>query len=115
MAQRAPVPQDTTQFVPRPPASIQETGLSLGFLADLAVKTMYFEGSISGYELAKRLRLPYPGVVERILESMRREKLCEVKGAGDSRSPPTSTSSPRKDVQWPARRLTAASTSVPPL
>ena len=69
-------------FVPRAPTSIKETGLGLGFLTDLALKIMYFEGNLSGYELAERIKLPYTGVVDQVLEFLKREKLCEVKGAG---------------------------------
>jgi len=69
-------------FVPRAPRSVEDTGLSLGFLTDLALKLMYFEGYLSGYELAERMRLPYSGVVDQVLEFLKREKLCEVKGAG---------------------------------
>ncbi|HEY75897.1 MAG TPA: AAA family ATPase [Thermoflexia bacterium] len=69
-------------FVPPLPRSVEETGLSLGFLADLALKIMYFEGYLSGYELAERMKLPFAGVVSQVLEFLKREKLCEVKGAG---------------------------------
>lgn len=72
----------STSFIPPMPTSIKETGLGLGFLTDLALKIMYFEGNLSGYELAERLKLPYPGVVDQVLEFLKREKLCEVKGAG---------------------------------
>ncbi len=64
------------------PTSVQETGLNLAFLTDLAIKIMYYEGNISGYELAERMKLPYPGVVEKVIEFLKREKLCEVKGTG---------------------------------
>ncbi len=69
-------------FEPRMPKSIEETGLGLGFLADLAIKTMYFEGYISGYEIADRMKLPHSGVVDEVLEFLKREQFCEVKGAG---------------------------------
>jgi len=71
-----------TGFLPRAPRSVEETGLNLGFLIDLALKVMYFEGFLSGYELAERMKLPYAGVVDQVLEFLKREKLCEVKGAG---------------------------------
>jgi predicted ATPase with chaperone activity len=54
----------------------------MGFLTDLAIKIMYFEGSISGYALAERMTLPFAGVVDEVLEFLRREKFCEVKGTG---------------------------------
>jgi len=64
------------------PKSIEETGLGLGFLADLAIKIMYFEGYISGYETAETMKLPYAGVVDVVLEFLKREQFCEVKGTG---------------------------------
>jgi len=69
-------------FTPQMPRSVEETGLSLGFLTDLALKMLYFEGYLSGYELAEQMKLPYAGVVDQVLEFLKREKLCEVKGAG---------------------------------
>lgn len=69
-------------FEPPMPKSIKETGLGLGFLADLAIKIMYFEGYISGYEIAETMKLPYTGVVDEVLEFLKREQFCEVKGAG---------------------------------
>jgi predicted ATPase with chaperone activity len=69
-------------FEPPMPKSVAETGLTLGFLADLAVKIMYFEGYISGYEIAEKMKLPYAGVVDEVLEFLKREQFCEVKGAG---------------------------------
>jgi len=81
MAQRAPTIQAPTSFIPPTPTSVKGTGLGLGFLTDLALKIMYFEGNLSGYELVERMKLPYPGVVDQVLEFLKREKLCEVKGA----------------------------------
>ncbi len=82
MAQTSASEGVPTGFLPRAPRSVEETGLNLGFLIDLALKVMYFEGFLSGYELAERMKLPYAGVVDQVLEFLKREKLCEVKGAG---------------------------------
>nr|HID13729.1 AAA family ATPase [Anaerolineae bacterium] len=82
MEQHASTTLAATSFVPPALTSIKETGLGLGFLTDLALKIMYLEGNLSGYELAERMKLPYPGVVDQVLEFLKREKLCEVKGAG---------------------------------
>ncbi|MFB0547031.1 MAG: ATP-binding protein, partial [Anaerolineae bacterium] len=65
---------------PLEPRSIEETGLSLSFLADLALKTIYYEGFMPGYRLAELMNLPFNGVVERVVEFLRREKFCEIKG-----------------------------------
>jgi predicted ATPase with chaperone activity len=82
MAQRTTTAPAASSFVPPMPTSIKDTGLGLGFLTDLALKIMYFEGNLTGYELAERMKLPYPGVVDQALDFLKREKLVEVKGAG---------------------------------
>jgi len=82
MKQRASTAPTSTSFIPPTPTSVKETGLLLGFLTDLALKIMYFEGNLSGYELTERMKLPYPGVVDQVLEFLKREQLCEVKGTG---------------------------------
>jgi len=80
--QSQPRAQEAPSFVPPVPTTVQGTGLNLASLTDLAVKIMYFEGSLPGYELADRMKLPFPGVVDRVLEFLKREKLCEVVGTG---------------------------------
>ncbi len=69
-------------FRPPEPTTIEETGLGLGFLSDLALKILYFQGYVTGAEIADKMRLPFMGVVERIMEFLKREMLCEIKGAG---------------------------------
>ena len=66
-----------------PPAmrSVDDTGLNFGSLSDLAIKTIYFAGVLSGAQLAERMCLPYTGVVNRIIEFMKREKWIEVRGS----------------------------------
>ena len=81
---KQPGPAEQTQYVPPVPDSMAATGLSLGSLTDLAIKIMYLEGDILGYELAERMRLPHTGVVEELLAYFRREQLCEVKGTAGS-------------------------------
>ncbi len=67
-------------FEPLQPRSIEETGLSMGFLSDLALKTIYFEGVMAGYKVAESMKLPFLGVVEKVLDFLKREKYVEVKG-----------------------------------
>lgn len=69
-------------FVPREPTTIEETGLGVGFLSDLALKLLYFRGYVTGGDIAKEMCLPFSGVVDRILEFLKREMLIEIKGAG---------------------------------
>jgi predicted ATPase with chaperone activity len=61
--------------------SMEETGLGLGFLSDLALKLLYFQGYVTGADIAESLCLPFAGVVEPVLEFLKREMLVEVKGA----------------------------------
>ncbi len=68
-------------FTPPVPRDIKETGLNMGLLTDLALKTLYYESYMSGRELANRMALPFAGVVNPILDFLKRETLCEVRGA----------------------------------
>jgi predicted ATPase with chaperone activity len=79
----APAPAAGTMpaFEVPPPRSIEETGVSIGFLSDLVMKIMYFEGYISGATIAERIRLPFSGVVDQVLDFLKREQFCEVRSA----------------------------------
>ncbi len=68
-------------FAPAAPRSIQETGLNLGLLSDLALKILYFESYLAGRDLSERMGLPFPNVIANVLEFLKREKLCEVRSA----------------------------------
>ena len=69
-------------FIPDAPKSIEETGLNMAFLTDLVLKHIYLEGMVVAIEVSRDLKLPYKGIVENILEVLKRERLLEVKGAG---------------------------------
>jgi predicted ATPase with chaperone activity len=62
--------------------SIEETGLTHGFLEDLALKMMYFRGQVTGHEIAELMHLPFATVVSPVLDFLKREQMCEVKGSG---------------------------------
>jgi len=68
-------------FTPLAPRSLDESGLSMGLLSDLALKIFYFESYISGRDLALRMGLPFPNIVSVVLEFLRREQLCEIRSA----------------------------------
>jgi len=69
------------KFIAPAPRTIEETGLSVGFLADLVLKILYFEGYISGYEAAEAAKLPFKNITDRILEFLKRDRFIEVKGS----------------------------------
>ena len=72
----------STGWRPKAIQSMEDTGLTHGFLADMAIKIMYFRGQVTGYEIAEQLRLPYQTVMNPIMEFLKREQMCEVKGSG---------------------------------
>ena len=77
----APTDLKPPGFRPTPPRTLKETGLSLGFVADLALKILYSEGYLSGIAWCERIRLPFAGVMDEVVEFLKREKLLEVRGA----------------------------------
>lgn len=67
---------------PPPVHSLEDTGLSHGFLSDMALKIMYLRGQVTGYEIAEQLRLPFQTVMSSIMDFLKREQMCEIKGSG---------------------------------
>ncbi len=63
------------------PRSIKETGLSLGLLAELAIKLIYAAGELGAPEICQELKLPFNGVTERVLELLDREALVNIVGS----------------------------------
>ena len=72
----------STVFEPAAPRSIDETGLTLLFLADLTLKILYNVGNLTGLQIADRLKLPFTSCTDQVLEYLKREQLVEVKGSG---------------------------------
>ncbi len=68
-------------FIPPPILSIDDTGLSPLWLQDLVLKVMYFQGYLTGYKIAEEVALPFSGVVDQVLEALKREKLIEVRSS----------------------------------
>jgi predicted ATPase with chaperone activity len=65
--------------VPCAPQSLEESGLSLDQVLQLALKTLLFAGELSGSELASRLGLPF-AVVAPALEMLKAHHHCEIAG-----------------------------------
>jgi len=66
--------------LPPEPQSIEQTGLSISFLADLALKTLYLRGQMTMSELATALGLPITNVTDKIMEFLKAERLVEIRG-----------------------------------
>jgi energy-coupling factor transporter ATP-binding protein EcfA2 len=63
------------------PMSVEQTGLRFGVLSDLALKTVYTAGEITGQEMARALCLPFKGIVDGLLVFLDRQKLIQVTGS----------------------------------
>jgi hypothetical protein len=63
------------------PRSIEETELTMGFLADLMLKLIYYKSDMSSVEIAEALTLPFVGVTEKVLEFLKREEYVEISGS----------------------------------
>jgi predicted ATPase with chaperone activity len=64
---------------PSAPESLKEAGLTLGFLNDLILRTLYTRGSMLGLDLSRLLCLPFK-VIEESLRFLKDEKCVEVAG-----------------------------------
>lgn len=70
-----------TGFLPPTITSVEDTGLPPLWLQDLALKILYSQGYLSGFEIAEAIALPFAGVTDKILEELKKEKLVEIKSA----------------------------------
>jgi predicted ATPase with chaperone activity len=68
-------------FSPPNLINLDDTGLSPLWLQDLALKIMYFQGYLSGFKIAEAMALPFTGLVDQILDALKREKFVEVKSS----------------------------------
>ncbi len=85
MTGRAPQPTAGTaqQQVPWAPPivrNIEDTGLNQIVIADLALKVIYFGGVLTGTRVSEIVKLPWVGVLDGVMEFLKRERLVEVKG-----------------------------------
>ena len=62
------------------PVTIEETGLQMGFLADLTLKALYQTGRATAGQLGATLALSQP-VMQEVLTFLSRDGLCEVTGS----------------------------------
>jgi MoxR-like ATPase len=68
-------------FIPAAITKIEDTGLSPLWVQDLILKVFYYQCYLTGFKLAEEICLPYVGVVDQLLEILKRDKLVEVKSS----------------------------------
>ncbi len=71
----------TGLFSPPPINSLEDTGLPALWVQDLTLKILYLQGYLSGFKVAETIALPFAGVTDNVLETLKREKLIEVKSS----------------------------------
>jgi len=71
--------EPSTHFIPEP-LTVEETGLEMGFLADLTLKAFYYSGRATAGQLGAALALSQP-VMQHVLTFLSRDSLCEVTGS----------------------------------
>jgi len=67
--------------IPIEPTTIAETGLGMGFLTDLILKVVYFHGNITGQQLSEVIKLPFMGVIDKVLEFLKLEEYVDIIGS----------------------------------
>jgi len=75
------VPGGTGTFTPGVLTKIEDTGLSQLWLQDLALKILYFQGYLTGFKISEEISLPFTGLVDHIVEALKKEKFVEVKSS----------------------------------
>ncbi len=67
--------------IPAQPTSVDESGLTMGFLTDHVLKVIYFTGAITGQRLEETIKLPFLGVIDKALEFLKLEEFVDIIGA----------------------------------
>src|SRR5207245_4254190 len=73
-------PKPAEGAAPLAPATLEETGLTASFVADLALKMLYEKGQSTAQELSDAMALPLTNVLQPILDFLKGEHQVEVKG-----------------------------------
>lgn len=73
------VPKITNPFTPRLPIKWEDLGLSLPFLFDMVLRTIYTRGSMTGGEIASELHIPFAALAP-VLPAMRKQTLLDIVG-----------------------------------
>lgn len=67
--------------VAREPTSVEQTGLDLALIADLALKLIYYNNQITAQAISDELCLPFYNIVDKALMMLKKEELIEVAGS----------------------------------
>jgi len=73
------IPRITNPFLPRVPSKWEDLGLSLPFLFESVMRTIYHRGQLTGGELAGEMCIPFAALAP-ILPAMRKQTLIDIIG-----------------------------------
>jgi predicted ATPase with chaperone activity len=65
------------------PRTIEATRIPREFLTSLALKTIYFAGTVEGWLVAQAMRLSFAGIIEPVLQELKLQHLIEVTGGNN--------------------------------
>jgi predicted ATPase with chaperone activity len=74
-------PAPVGSFFPPQINSLEDTGLSPLWLQDLILKILYFRGYMTGFKIAEEIAIPFSGVTDQLLTTLKQEKFIEVKSS----------------------------------
>ena len=82
-SQPGTAPLDSNDNTWNPPAltSVEDTGLNFLSIADLVLKVLYYGGVMTGIRISDIVKLPYTGVLDPVMEFLKREKYVEIRGS----------------------------------
>jgi energy-coupling factor transporter ATP-binding protein EcfA2 len=67
---------------PPPLQTLDDTGLNLLTVAELVLKVLYFGGYLAGHAISDIVKLPFTGILDGVMDFLKREKFVEVRGSG---------------------------------
>ena len=80
LAPPQPTETEAEGFVPPPPASLHEAGVTNSLAEQLVLKNLYFRGEVGGRELARVLGFQF-SVIESVVDGLKRQRLIEAKSS----------------------------------
>lgn len=67
--------------MPPPISTVEDTGLNSLAIGDLVLKVLYYGGIMTGTRISEMVKLPFTGVLDPVIEFLKREKFVEVRGS----------------------------------
>jgi hypothetical protein len=79
LMERAAAPEAAN--VAREPQSVEQSGLDLASICDLAIKFIYYHNQITAQNISDEMCLPFYNIIDRALMVLKKEELIEVAGS----------------------------------